>query len=160
MSEFQKIAVMIHYIPEERLTFLFIEGLMKSLQIVVPTQHPPKFSHIEDPLNELIMHGTKHLSRGMYAFLSSFGKHVKPTLSWSHQVRNTLSECFYTPLKRCDQPHVAFSCLSFAFSVLKLHFQGPSCCRSSSLPHYISFSRPFWSEFKKKHVFSLSHASK
>jgi len=31
--EFQKIAVMIHYIPKERLTFLFIEGLMEPLMI-------------------------------------------------------------------------------------------------------------------------------
>ena len=31
VSEFQKIAVMIHHILEERLTFLFIEGLMEPL---------------------------------------------------------------------------------------------------------------------------------
>lgn len=40
MSKFQKVAVMIHHILEERLTFLFIKGLMEPLQGMVKVSSP------------------------------------------------------------------------------------------------------------------------
>lgn len=40
MTEFQRLAVMIHHIPEERLTFLFIEGLAEPLRGMVKVSSP------------------------------------------------------------------------------------------------------------------------
>lgn len=40
VSKFQKIAVMIHHIPQERLTFLFIEEMMESLHGMVKVSSP------------------------------------------------------------------------------------------------------------------------
>lgn len=38
--EFQKLVVMIHHISEERLTFLFIEGLIEPLEGMVKVSYP------------------------------------------------------------------------------------------------------------------------
>lgn len=38
--EFQRLAMMIHHIPESRLTFLFTEGLMEPLQGMVKVSSP------------------------------------------------------------------------------------------------------------------------
>jgi len=40
MMEFQKLAVMIHHIPKERITFIFIEGLAKPLRVMVKVSYP------------------------------------------------------------------------------------------------------------------------
>jgi len=40
VTEFQRIAIMIHHIPEERLAFLFNEGLTKPLRAMVKVSSP------------------------------------------------------------------------------------------------------------------------